>query len=659
MHELTTNLEPGNPDGHTVLRYLVEAKQMPLDVAIERVYKAVGKYAADYRSDQNKLLTGMVVSGVLGLPVFFPFGVPSLLIAGAIGASAVSWQELGAMRDRLKPEYVCLKKSVLLEQFIKWLAEEVKKRRGQAFDSPTTPFQADVITIANILSAYEHTVFSVAQGEHLENSASDPILALFVAKLRQSTNHLPSWIMDAFRHLEQAEAQRSAHLDAAYGYMFGNLSQSQVGQDTRLGAVEVPVQTVEGEQRLGKSIQISHPQLPPATAPLRERELPGFDRDRIINESKGLMIIGDMGAAKTCVAQYIANGFEGHGIIIFDPHGKTDWGNAYVITKMGAIYEQMRILLELLENGDESPLLVIADEWLEIRGDRRNKAGDYKGLADDFIRLFSTKPRKFNKLAAFVLHSPNVEAAGVDSFLRENYLKIHLGRLAKKALSSLLDCAYPCVLEDEQQEHPTHGHHTAFLPKGKAPRNLQPLQSAAINIPLAYMKGSEVEVCDRGWSNGQLNVRVDDLRYRLEFLLNADGIDSSIDTEADKRSGSGGDTSDTKGDTTDTRIDTSDTVLPETPANTGDTSDTKGDTDDTKIEVDKADSSIGDTDDTGIDTKQYTPANLSKEQVMVLINHLKKKGMSQTQVIEDVWCCEKNKAGWKQAYTEYKELIGE
>jgi len=170
MHELTTNLEPGNPDGHTVLRYLVEAKQMPIEVAIERVYKAVGKYAADYRSDQNKLLTGMVISGVLGLPVFFPFGVPSLLIAGAIGASAVSWQELGAMRDRLKPEYLCLKNSVLLEQFIKWLAEEVKKRRGQGFDAPTS-FPADVITTANILAAYEHTVFSVGQGEHLDGSS--------------------------------------------------------------------------------------------------------------------------------------------------------------------------------------------------------------------------------------------------------------------------------------------------------------------------------------------------------------------------------------------------------------------------------------------------------------------------------------------------------
>jgi hypothetical protein len=36
----------------------------------------------------SKLLTGMFVTGILGLPVFFPFGVSSLLIAGAIGASA-------------------------------------------------------------------------------------------------------------------------------------------------------------------------------------------------------------------------------------------------------------------------------------------------------------------------------------------------------------------------------------------------------------------------------------------------------------------------------------------------------------------------------------------------------------------------------------------
>jgi len=634
MHDLKTNLEPGNPDGHTVLRYLVEVKQMPLEVAIERVYHTVSKCAALYRSDQKKLLTGIVVTGILGLPVFFPFGVSSLLIAGAIGASAFSWQEFGVMRDRLKPEYAALKGSVLLEQFIKWLAQELKERSGQAVASGQ--FQPDALTTANILAAYEHTIFAVTEGEHLENNASDPILALFVAKLRQHTNQLPNWVMDAFRHLEQAENQRSVHLDAAYGYMFGNLSnqspspQPQVGQNTRLGAVDVPSLPVdmEGEQRLGKpQIEISQPQILPATTQGGNKPLPKFDRNRIINESKGLMIIGDMGAAKTCVAQHIANGFDGYGIIIFDPHGKTDWGNAYVITKMGAIYNQMAILIDVLENGDESPLLVICDEWLEIRGDRRNKkGGDYPGLADDFIRLFSTKPRKFNKLAAFVLHSPNVEAAGVDSFLRENYLKIYLGRLAVKVFPHIQDCAYPCVLEDEQQEHPTHGHHAEFKPKGKAPRNLQPLQSAPITIPLAYMDGGEVKVCDRGWSDGQLRLDVTNIRNQLEMLYRDTGNDTGNDTENLSKN------TDINPDTRDSGIDTG-------INDTTDTADTTGGSGDTT------------------DTKPIAQ-RLSKQELVSLIEQMK-SGFSQTQIIQALWSVEKNRTGWKQAYAEYKELMGE
>jgi hypothetical protein len=86
----------------------------------------------------------------------------------------------------------------------------LKERRGESVSSGQ--FQPDALTTANILAAYEHTIFAVTEGEHLENNASDPILALFVAKLRQHTNQLPNWVMDAFRHLEQAENQRSAHL---------------------------------------------------------------------------------------------------------------------------------------------------------------------------------------------------------------------------------------------------------------------------------------------------------------------------------------------------------------------------------------------------------------------------------------------------------------
>lgn len=389
-----------------------------------------------------------------------------------------------------------------------------------------------------------------------------------------------------------------------------------IGQDTRLNAVEVKSEALFTPE---STIQ----------------NLPPFDRNRIIYESKGLMIIGDMGAAKTCVAQYIANGFNGYGIIVFDPHGKTDWGNAYVITKMPAIYEQMRILLELLENGDESHLLIICDEWLEIRGDRLNKSGDYKGIADDFIRLFSTKPRKFNKLAAFVLHSPNVEAAGVDSFLRENYLKIYLGRLAKKEFTDIKDCAYPCVVEDEQFEHPTHGHHDIFRPNGNAPRSLQPLNSAAIDIPLAYIDRGEVKAHKGGWVDGSFTHKTN-IRERLELLLSDTNIDTNIDMGTRKKDLKDSDIgSDIDIDISDTESDTSDIGSPETLGNTGGSSDIERDTSDI-----------------------FTPMRLPRSQALALINRMELAGLSQTQIIQTLWECEKNKAGWSGAYAQFKQLTG-
>jgi hypothetical protein len=396
----------------------------------------------------------------------------------------------------------------------------------------------------------------------------------------------------------------------------------QIGATTKLNAVEVEAETISPPQ--------SQPTLPveQAEAKAHAPNQP-FDRDRIINESKGLMIIGDMGAAKTCVAQHIANGFDGYGIIVFDPHGMTDWGNAYVITKMGAIYEQMRILLDLLENGDTTPLLIICDEWLEIRGDRRNKKGsEYAGLADDFIRLFSTKPRKFNKLAAFVLHSPNVEAAGVDSFLRENYLKIYLGRLAKKEFSHITDCAYPCVLEDEQQEHPTHGHHTEFKPKGKAPRNVLPLQSAPIDTPLAYMHGGEVQVCDKGWADGQLRLEIKSIRQRLEMLLDNSTPEPNLEP------------------------DSSAVQSPEPP---------KRDSEPLNQPTDEGctDKDSGSQFSSEPRKERFTPLNLTKEQVLTLVQTLNAE-LNQTQIIERLWQVKKGgSAAWKEAREQFKQLTGE
>jgi hypothetical protein len=62
--------------------------------------------------------------------------------------------------------------------------------------------------------------------------------------------------------------------------------------------------------------------------------------------------------------------------------------------------------------------------------------------------------------------------------------------------------------------------------------------------------------------------------------------------------------------------------------------------------------------DTGIDTdRRYTPASLTSDQLVGIVKQMVDKKMSQTQVIQSLWGVEKIGKGWKQAYTEYKELF--
>ncbi|MBE9003451.1 hypothetical protein IQ274_36200 [Nostoc sp. LEGE 12447] len=63
-------------------------------------------------------------------------------------------------------------------------------------------------------------------------------------------------------------------------------------------------------------------------------------------------------------------------------------------------------------------------------------------------------------------------------------------------------------------------------------------------------------------------------------------------------------------------------------------------------------------DDTVLDTnRRYTPAFLTSEQLVGIVKQMVGKKMSQTQIIQSLWGVEKNGKGWKQAYTEYKELF--
>jgi hypothetical protein len=409
-----------------------------------------------------------VVTGILGLPVFFPFGVSSLLIAGAIGASAFSWQEFGVMRDRLKPEYAALKGSVLLEQFIKWLAQELKERRGESVSSGQ--FQPDVLTTANILAAYEHTIFAVTEGEHLENNASDPILALFVAKLRQHTNQLPNWVMDAFRYLEQAENQRSAHLDSAYGYMFGNLSNQsplpspQIGQNTRLGAVDVPSLPVdaEGEQRLGKpQIEISQPQALPQPLPPEQwtPDLMGYP---------SILIYGAQGAGKTSTAAWLIRERikAGHQIKVLDPHrAYGQWDGLECIgdgMDYDAINDELKAFTEEIKsrykvraevpNYNPPKLTLVCDEFTQWAKKCPHSA--------TFFEESLTDIRKINLHVLFISHArtliglggSNGLAATRDAGLLELELEAQVDPQTKKASPKLLGwLKYPGVAMNERQ----------------------------------------------------------------------------------------------------------------------------------------------------------------------------------------------------------------
>jgi hypothetical protein len=216
----------------------------------------------------------------------------------------------------------------------------------------------------------------------------------------------------------------------------------------------------------------------------------------------------------------------------------------------------------------------------------------------------------------------------VDSFLRENYLKVYLGRLAKKEFPQIKDCPYPCVLEDQQQEHPTHGHHADFKPKGKAPRNLEPLQSAPISIPLAYMDGGLVKVCDRGWSDGQLRLEMESVRQRLELLLDTPAPEPSPEPNS------------------------SEVQNPESLNHDSEQLNQPADKDCTDLEDGSQFSS-----EPGYE--RFTPLNLSKEQVQALIQTLN-SFLNQTQIIERLWQVRKGgSAAWKEAYQQFRQLTGD
>jgi len=223
--------------------------------------------------------------------------------------------------------------------------------------------------------------------------------------------------------------------------------------------------------------------------------IPTFNAEALLEEATGIGLLGNSGSGKSCVAKYLAGSVGATQILVLDPHDdpeQSNWEGLTVIRSYPQILEQLELLLDLLEERDKTPLVIIADEYPAIRAyARKNKST----LADDFILRYGSEARKFNKLPIFCSQSGNTKALGLEGvgdFL-ENFMLIRLDKVAAKYAKNLSDqsipvylkaTAYGLLIGDEPHIHPTHGHYPEKK-KGLPPMNLKPLESLPLTISLS------------------------------------------------------------------------------------------------------------------------------------------------------------------------------
>jgi len=223
--------------------------------------------------------------------------------------------------------------------------------------------------------------------------------------------------------------------------------------------------------------------------------VPAFDVQEVISEAVGVGLLGNSGSGKSCVAKLIAGGFGESQIIVFDSHDdpeQSNWEGLTVLRDNAVIVNQMKILLDLLDQRDKTPLVIVADEWPAIRHYCKREG---ISNADDFLIRMSSEGRKFNKFCLFCSQSGNTKALGLEGLgdFLENFMLIRLQKVAIKYSRNLSDRsvikwlqsqAYGMLIGDEPVIHPTHGHHQQVY-KGASPRGLTPLRSLPLTIPLA------------------------------------------------------------------------------------------------------------------------------------------------------------------------------
>jgi hypothetical protein len=374
---------------------------------------------------------------------------------------------------------------------------------------------------------------------------------------------------------------------------------------------------------------------------------------------RSTLLIGDTGAGKSVTQAYILNKlFELHPdaevfvlaqkadsfcgladkgrVTLFDP---TEPEQALIlIGDIWRIYDKRRRLPESARPGLPPVRLILAD-WLSINQSLEElfktnelvKASRYLSKLADIIY----NGRELNVCLLVDLQSYNLAAVGLkaDRNSRKNFNLIGLGNYSVDelgmvnesygVLTNLIGDRY--IVADESERTALTATFKKLQPISKANyrpiifSGLSPAQLALLPDLRKY-KTSSVAAAKEPEKLG-------DIRQRLELLLDSSSPEPKLEPDSSP-------------------------VQDSEPLNRT--------SEPLNQPTDEACTNLGDGSQfsSGDGSERFTPLNLTKEQVLALIENLNPE-LNQTQIIERLWQVKKGgSAAWKQAYAQFKRLLG-
>ncbi len=211
-------------------------------------------------------------------------------------------------------------------------------------------------------------------------------------------------------------------------------------------------------------------------------------------QNTGLLVCGSSGSAKTTMVRYCLPYWvnEGYQVIVLDPHGDRSnpeypWADfPYVVTEHEDIFEQIKILMQLIKAKDKQKVICIADEWTDLFGYAEMEGSETVKLLRNFLITWGTGGRKFKKFLVGIGHTDNVEMWGLKGKggLIRNFGLMRLGDIATRHAENqgkggdlhvyCQQTAYPLLIENQPYYHPTHSHYSV-KENEQPPANIQPL----------------------------------------------------------------------------------------------------------------------------------------------------------------------------------------